>query len=80
VPVTVNGDLLNEANETFYVDFSSATNTSIVDSRGIGTIIDNDPLAPLTINDVSTTEGDRGSKTVTFTVTLLVPTGTFRDC
>src|SRR5262249_27734999 len=42
----------------------------ITDGQGIGTIVDNDPPPTLSINDVSITEGRRGTKLLTFTVTL----------
>ena len=43
VNVQVNGDQLNEvASLTFNVNLSSATNASITDNRGVGTIVDDD--------------------------------------
>ena len=45
VTVTVNGDALGENTEAFYVDLKNATNATIGDSRGIGTILDDDPPA-----------------------------------
>ena len=43
VNVQVNGDELNEvASLTFNVNLSSATNASIADNRGVGTIVDDD--------------------------------------
>ncbi|MBE9127593.1 MULTISPECIES: glycoside hydrolase family 9 protein [unclassified Coleofasciculus] len=72
--VPILGDTLDEANETFKVNLSQATNATIGDSQGIGTIIDNDDSAPvlplLSINDVSVTEGNTGTKNATFTVNL----------
>ena len=40
--VTVNGDLLNEADVTFNVNLSAATNATIADNQGVGTIVDDD--------------------------------------
>ena len=34
--VAVNGDTLDEANETFFVNLSNATNATLVDAQGIG--------------------------------------------
>jgi serralysin len=68
INVPVLGDTLNEPNETFWVNLSGATNASIADSQGIGTIVNDDPV--LLINDVSLTEGNSGTKNATFTVTL----------
>lgn len=44
VSVSVFGDLLNEADETFTLDLSNAVNATIVDSQGVGTIQDEDAL------------------------------------
>ncbi|MEQ8959973.1 MAG: Calx-beta domain-containing protein, partial [Coleofasciculus sp. C2-GNP5-27] len=72
--VPILGDTLDEANETFKVNLSQANNATIADGQGVGTIIDNDDSTPvlsqLSINDVSVTEGDSGSKNATFTVSL----------
>ncbi|HWT03120.1 MAG TPA: Calx-beta domain-containing protein, partial [Pyrinomonadaceae bacterium] len=45
VVVYVRGDTLDEANETFNLTLSSATNATIADAVGVGTITDNDPAA-----------------------------------
>jgi hypothetical protein len=75
VVVTVNGDVLNEADETVLVNLSSATNASISDSQGILTITNDDALPSITIGDASITEGNSGTKTVTLTLTLSAPSG-----
>ncbi len=67
--VSVIGDTLDEADETIVVTLSNATNATIATATGTGTIRDND--APtLSIDSPSVTEGDSGSKNLTFTVTL----------
>ena len=43
VTVTVNGDLLDELDESFFLDLSGATNATIARARGVGTITDDDP-------------------------------------
>lgn len=68
--VTVNGDAFNEADETFFVNLSSATNATVADGQGIGTIINDDPVPTLSINDVSVVEGDSGTVNAVFTITL----------
>ncbi|MHB8877335.1 MAG: Calx-beta domain-containing protein, partial [Myxococcaceae bacterium] len=79
VTVVVNGDLLNEINETFVVNLSGAVNATIADTQGVGTINNDDPLPSLTINDVAANEGTGAffpaSTTFTFTVTLSAPSG-----
>jgi len=75
VTVLVNGDTLDEVNEIFFVNLSSATNGALVDSQGQGTITDNDPAPSLSINDVSIAEGDSATTPATFTVTLSLASG-----
>ena len=75
VSVTVNGDALDEVNETFFVNLASPTNATIVDPQGIGTITDDDPLPALSVNDVTVSEGNAGTANATFTVTLAPASG-----
>ncbi|MDA1013550.1 MAG: Ig-like domain-containing protein [Planctomycetota bacterium] len=73
VNVTVYNDRKVELNEQFFVDLlqpkASGRDVSIGDGRGIGSII-NDDTARLWINDVQRIEGNSGTTTFTFTVTL----------
>jgi hypothetical protein len=62
VTVHVNGDLLNENNETYSLNLSGPTNATIGDGQGIGTIVDDDGLPSLSINDVTVTEGDSAGR------------------
>ncbi|MFN8062863.1 MAG: Calx-beta domain-containing protein [Vicinamibacterales bacterium] len=75
VSVSVLGDTLDEADETFTVALSSAGNATILDATGVGTIVDNDPTPTLSIGDVTVTEGNFFTVTATFTVTLSAPSG-----
>ncbi|BAQ64302.1 S-layer family protein [Geminocystis sp. NIES-3709] len=68
ISVVVNGDTTVELNENFLVNLSNATNATISDSQGIGTIT-NDDFPTLRINDVTISEGNSGTKTLVFTVT-----------
>ncbi len=75
VDVTVEGDTLNEADETVALDLSNATNASL-GSSGTGTILDDDPSPNLSIGDAGTvTEGDSGTVQATFAVTLDAASG-----
>ena len=67
--VTINGDTTIEPDETFFVNVTNASGATITDGQGIGTI-QNDDLPALSINDVSLTEGNAGTKLFTFTVSL----------
>ncbi|MEQ1828256.1 MAG: SBBP repeat-containing protein [Pirellula sp.] len=53
VVVPVYGDLVLEANETFFVDLSSPSNALIADSRGVATIRDDDTTKFYVVNDAS---------------------------
>jgi hypothetical protein len=76
VVITINSDLLDEANQTFFVNLSNPTNSAILDAQGQGTINDNDPTPSLSINDLATIpEGDTGTSIANFTVTLSAASG-----
>ena len=70
VNVLVNGDQLDEIDETFTLNLANPVNVSIADGNGLGTITDDDPLPALAIADVTVTEGDSGTVAATFTVNL----------
>jgi hypothetical protein len=74
-PVTINGDSLDEQNETVNLTLSSPTNATISDGAGILTITDDDATPSLSIDDRTVTESDSGTSTATFTVTLSAPSG-----
>ncbi len=67
IAVSVTGDTTNEGNETVVVTLSGGT-TGISTATGTGTIVDND--LTFSIADTSVAEGDSGSASLTFTVTL----------
>jgi len=75
IPVAVNGDLLDEPNETFFVNLSNPTNATIAGNQGQGTINDDDPAPLISINDVTVTEGNTGAINANFTVTLSAASG-----
>jgi hypothetical protein len=72
--VTVNGDTKYEANETFFLDLSNATNAPISDASGVGTITNDDTPPALSIGDVTLTEGN-STTTASFTVSLAQASG-----
>jgi large repetitive protein len=75
VTVLVNGDVLNEAKETFFVNLSNPTNATIADGQGVGSILNDDAVPTLTINDATVTEGNAGTVSATFTVNLSAASG-----
>ena len=75
VNVLVNGDVVDEPNETFTVTLANPTNAAIADDTGLGTITDDDAAPAITISDVTLAEGDAGTTNFQFTVTLTPSSG-----
>jgi hypothetical protein len=75
IAVTVNGDLLDEVNESFGLTLSNPGNATIADGSGVATITDDDQPPTISVNDVSVTEGNAGTATATFSVTLSAASG-----
>ena len=59
ITVQVTGDLLDELDETFFVNLPGAVSATIADGQGVGTIIDDDDPPAISISDV---DGDRGQR------------------
>ncbi|MDT4966099.1 MAG: large repetitive protein [Acidobacteriota bacterium] len=70
VTVSVFGDTILEGNERFSLELRDAANANVADAQGWATIIDDDSIPSLSINDISIIEGNSGRKTAVFTVTL----------
>jgi hypothetical protein len=72
VSVQVKADTSIEGDEAFFVDLENPVNATIAAARrqGRATIIDNGALPALSIDDVSVSEGDSGTRNAVFTVTL----------
>ena len=73
--VQINGDLLNEPTETFFVNVTGVTNAVVVDGQGVGTISNDDPLPSLSIDDILVLEGNAGAVNRTLTVNLSAASG-----
>jgi hypothetical protein len=71
VAVPVVGDTVGEPDETFFVNLGNATNASVGDGQGTGTI-HNDEAFPraVSIDDAAQAEGDAGLRNMTFFATL----------
>ena len=57
------------------MNLSGATGATITDGQGQGTIIDDDPPPAIGIDDVVMTEGDSGTRSAVFTVSLSALSG-----
>lgn len=75
ISVQVIGDTLNEYDEQLFVNLSNASGGVITDSQGQITIVDNDPVPLVTINDVAKNEGKSGTTSFVFTVSLSAVSG-----
>ena len=70
VSVSIKGDTTFEPNETFFVILSNASNATINDNQGIGTIINDDTQPSVSISDAAVAESNAGTSTASFTVSL----------
>jgi hypothetical protein len=76
VSVAVNGDVLDEPDETFSVRLTNPTGAILADDQGVATIVDDDPTPTISIDDVRVQEGAPGDKPrATFTVRLSSASG-----
>ena len=72
VVVLINGDTVDETQETFFLDISNVQNATVSSNQGKGFINDDDGPT-ISINDVTITEGNSGTKAATFTLSLSGP-------
>ncbi|MFO1081352.1 MAG: Calx-beta domain-containing protein [Reyranellaceae bacterium] len=72
ISVAILGDTAVEADEAFSLVLSTPSGATLARGTATGTILNDDtaPAPTLTIADASVTEGNSGSKLMTFTVTL----------
>lgn len=75
VTVTVSGDAVNEADETFTVTLANPSGATLATATGTGTITNDDSAPTITIADALVTEGNTGTTPATFTVTLSAASG-----
>lgn len=73
--VQVNGDLVAETNETFFVNVTNISGTGVIagDSQGLGTIQNEDSPPDLSIDNVTQAETNGGTTIFTFNVSLTAP-------
>jgi len=70
ISVAVKGDTLDEDDEQFFLNLSTAVGAQLPDTQAIGTIVDDDGAPLIKIGDVSKSEGNRGTTSFAFTVSL----------
>jgi len=64
------GDTIDEPSENFSINLQNSVNAIIVDSQGFATIADDDARPAATINNVAVSEGQSGTRNLSFTVSL----------
>jgi hypothetical protein len=72
-PVAVKGDTLIEPTEAFFVNLTNIVGASVTGSTAEGTILNDEAVPSLSINNASQLEGNTGTKSFTFTVSLSAP-------
>jgi uncharacterized repeat protein (TIGR01451 family) len=76
IEVTVLGDLLDEANETFALELSNPANATLANSVAYASIQDQDAPPTISINDATVAEGNPPDSPVAeFTASLSRPSG-----
>ena len=77
ISITVNGDELDEPDETVVLQLSARTNghATVGTGTGTGTITDDDPEPSLSISSPSVGEGDSGTANLLFRVALSAVSG-----
>lgn len=74
ISVTINGDTADEGSESVLLNLTNPTNSTIADTQGSGTIT-NDDTPLISVDDVTVNEGDAGTTTFSFTVSLSTAAG-----
>ena len=75
VSVPVRGDVLDELDEQFFVNLERTVGAFIADGQAVGRVVDDDAPVLLSVNDVSVDEGDSGTNSALFHVTLSASPG-----
>lgn len=75
ISVLVIGDTRNETDETVLVNLSGASGAVLADSQGSAVVTDDDPLPTISVANANVAEGDNGSATLRFTVSLSAVSG-----
>lgn len=62
ITVAVNGDMIYEPSETFFVNLNNALNATIADNQGVGTIVNNGGIMPVTVSFQGGVNGYNGAR------------------
>jgi Calx-beta domain len=75
VSVSILDDLLDEPDETLFLNLGNPTGGVLADAQAVGTILDQDPPPDLSVADPSVLEGNQGQHSLGFVPTLSLPSG-----
>ncbi len=75
ISVPILGDTTDEPDETFTVTISNPVNATLSQADATGTLVDDDVAPTLSVADATQTEGDTGSRSMEFIVTLSATSG-----
>lgn len=70
IAVPIIGDTDPEDDERFFVDITDVQGNGTAAGNGVGTILTDDPIARVSISDLALAEGDSGTTSFEFAVTL----------
>ena len=70
ISVPVLADTMFEDDERFTLTLRNPSHGTLADAEAIGVIVNDDPMPALSVDDVFVAEGDSGTRTATFTVTV----------
>ncbi|HXJ55351.1 MAG TPA: PQQ-dependent sugar dehydrogenase [Verrucomicrobiae bacterium] len=73
ITVPVLGDRLYEPDENFYVVLNSTGRVVFAQTAATGTILNDDPLPSIRVSDAAVAEGDSGTNSMVFNVSLSSP-------
>ena len=75
IVVDINGDIAHELDETFTISLDDVSGATWDGTPATGTIVNDDPMPALSIDDPTAAEGDSGTSDVIFTVSLDLVSG-----
>lgn len=75
LPVTVLADNISEGTESFSLQLLDVTNATLANASAVGTILDDDPPPVVAVADAVAFEGDGGTPTLTFNLSLSPSSG-----
>jgi hypothetical protein len=73
LPIPVAGDTVYESDETFFLNLRNPTNATLLRTQAVATILNDDPIPRILIQDTGVAEGDSGVTNAVFRLSLSNP-------